>query len=68
MCIFSHVLCVSDQSKKHVLNQPADVHVERVKAMINSEARQWTWAARNMRLLESIVIGSPRADDACPRG
>lgn len=68
LCIFSHVLCICHQSKKHVLNQPADVHVERVKAMINPEARQWTWAARNMRLRESIVIGSPRADDACPRG
>lgn len=49
-------------------NQPADLHVEQVKATLNPEARQWTWAARNMRLRESLVIGSPRADAACPRG
>lgn len=51
-----------------MLNQPADLHVDQVKAMLNPEARQWTWATRNMRLRESLVFGSPRADAACPRG
>lgn len=49
-------------------NQPADLHVEQVKTVLNPEARQWTWAARNTRLRESLVIGSPRANAACPRG
>lgn len=57
---------LSAQSRKHVLNQPADLDSELVKAVLNPEALQWSWVARNMCLRTVVVLGSPANDAACP--
>lgn len=36
--------------------------------MINPEQLEWTWTARNLRLRETLVVGSPRSDAECPSG
>lgn len=57
---------LSAQSRKHILNQPADLDSELVKAVLNPEALQWSWVVRNMCLRTVIVLGSPANDAACP--
>eukprot|EP00170_Pyropia_yezoensis_P005239 contig_21356_g5253 len=56
------------KSSKHIQNQPFNVHVEQAKAMINPEQYEWAWLARNLRLRETLVVGSPRSGAECPRG
>lgn len=56
------------QSWKHVMNQPAELHLGLVKAMLNPTGRQWMWVARNVRLRSFLLLGSPRGATACPAG
>lgn len=56
------------QSWKHVLNQPLELHGNMVKAMLSMISRQCCWLARNIRLRSFIVLGCPRIVLPCPNG
>lgn len=56
------------QSRKHIMNQPADVNAEVVKKALNPNMMQWSWVARNVLLRSSCTLGSPTAQVNCPAG
>lgn len=66
--LWGGLLVYVQQSWKHVLNQPPELHGNMVKAMLNPTSRQWCWLARNIRLRSSIVLGCPRMVLPCPNG
>lgn len=56
------------RSRKHIMNQPADVNAELVKKALNPNRMQWSWVARNVLLRSSCTLGSPTAQVNCPAG